>query len=153
MSLHAKKAHHKVERLTAAQVRERMKWSPFIQLLQIRLNRMHRDGVTLECPVRKDLHNVIGGLHGGAAATLADTAAGFAIQRELGGGQPITTVEMKINYFRPVAEGKLRARARVIRLGSTLCVAMVDLSDAGGKSIGIAIVTYMRLPNPVRKSS
>ncbi len=137
-----------VTKLTADQIRERMKLSPFIQLLKIRLTRLHDDGVTLECPTGPDLYNVIGTLHGGVTATLADTAAGFAIARELGGARPITTVDLKINYFRPVTGGKLFARARVIRSGRTLCVSAVDLFDEQRRSIGTALVTYIQISHP-----
>jgi uncharacterized protein (TIGR00369 family) len=136
------------QKLTAGQIRERMKLSPFIQLLRIRLTRLQADGVTLECPTGPDLYNVIGTLHGGVTATMADTAAGFAIARELGGIKAITTVDLKINYFRPVTGGKLFARARVIRTGRTLCVAAVDLSDDQKRAIATALVTYIQITHP-----
>jgi uncharacterized protein (TIGR00369 family) len=118
--------------------------SPFLQLLGVRLRALHADGITLECALTKDLRNVLGSLHGGVYATLADTAAGFAIQRELGGSAAITTVEMKVNFFRPVTEGHLSARARVVRMGSRLCVASIDLSNEG-KSAGAGLITYILL--------
>jgi uncharacterized protein (TIGR00369 family) len=132
-------------KLTAAKIRERMKQSPFIQSLEIRLNRLHADGLTLECPVGERLFNVIGSVHGGAIATMADTAAGFAIARALGGSRPITTVEFKISYFRPVTEGKLLARARVLRTGKTICVAAVDLMNGEMRAVGTALVTYIQI--------
>jgi len=134
-------------KLTAAQVRKRMKLSPFIQRLGIRLKRVHADGVTLECPVGAELYNIIGSVHGGVTASMADTAAGFAISRELGGRQAITTVEFKINYFRPITSGTLSARARVLRTGKTVCVAAVDLTDSGRRAVATALVTYLQIRN------
>ena len=77
------------------------------------------------------------------AAAMADAAVGIAIQRHFGGKRRITTVELKINYFRPVSEGVIRARSRLLRIGSTLCVGSVDLTDDHGRAIGTAIVTYI----------
>jgi acyl-CoA thioesterase len=131
-------------KLNQTQIRQRMLQSPFLQLIHARLAAVHADGITLECTLTKDLENIMGTLHGGVHATLADTAAGFAIQRELGGGRSITTVEMKVNYFRPVSGGSLLARARVLRMGSRLCVASVELIN-NKKSAGAGLITYMLL--------
>jgi uncharacterized protein (TIGR00369 family) len=95
--------------------------------------------------LRDELTNSAGVAHGGVAATLADAAVGIALQRHFGGNRPITTVEMKINYFLPAVKGRIYARARLIRLGSTLCVGSVDLTDSHNKQLGTALVTYMLL--------
>jgi hypothetical protein len=79
---------------------------------------------------------------------MADAAVGVAIQRHFGGGRRITTVELKINYFLPVTEGRIFARSHLLRIGSTLCVGNVDLTDESGRAIGTAIVTYMLINPP-----
>ena len=116
----------------------------FNKLLGFRVAAVHKDGVTIECTVRPDMMNGAGVLHGGVTATMVDAAAGFATNRQLG-GRPITTVELKINYFRPVTQGRIRARAHLMRVGSTLVVSRVDLTDSQKKLIGTALVTYMIL--------
>ena len=118
---------------------------PFNALLGIRLVKLHSDGITIECALRDELRNGAGFVHGGVTATMADAAVGIALTRHFGGRSPITTVELKINYFRPVADGKVFARAYLLRVGSTLCVGRVDLSDASNNLVGAAIVTYMLL--------
>ncbi len=120
---------------------------PFNTHLGIRVARLHPDGVTLECTFRDELRNAVGVLHGGVTATLADAAAGIAVLRHFG-GRPCTTVELKVNYFRPVTKGKVRARAYLIRTGSTICVGRVDLWDSEKRLVGAALVTYMLLPDP-----
>ena len=132
------------------QMREWTKNMPFNSLIGIRPVRGHKDGLTIECTVRKELLNTAGVLHGGVTATMADAAAGMAITRLTGGKKRITTIEMKLNYFRPVAEGKLRARAYVIRLGSQIAVARVDLHDHQNNLAGAALVTYMILGDVTR---
>lgn len=132
-------------KLTAAELRALLPKMAFNELLGIRLSRLHKDGVTIVCSVRDDLRNGAGFLHGGVTATLADACAGIALTRHFGGKRPITTVELKVNYFRPVAAGKVFARAHLIRIGSTLCVARTDLKDEERNLIATGLVTYMLL--------
>ncbi len=135
----------KYPKLTAQQVREFLPRVPFATFLGIKLTRVHRDGVTIECALRHELTNSAAVAHGGVAATLADAAVGMALNRHFGGKRPFTTVEMKINYFLPATEGRIFARSRLLRIGSTLCVGSVDLTDARGRQLGAALVTYMLL--------
>jgi uncharacterized protein (TIGR00369 family) len=118
---------------------------PFNKLVGIRVVRMHSDGVTVECAMRDELKNVAGVMHGGVTATLADASVGIALARHFGGRRPCTTTDLKINYLRPIAHGKIVARSRLVRIGKTLCVGRVDMSDAQRKLAAVAIVTYMLL--------
>jgi acyl-CoA thioesterase len=134
-----------LKKLSSKQIREFLPKMAFNQLLGMRLVATHKDGVTIEVAVRPDMMNGAGVLHGGVTATMADAAAGISTNRQLGGGCSITTVEMKINYFRPVTKGHVRARAHLMRVGSTLVVSRVDLTDSDKKLIGTALVTYIIL--------
>jgi uncharacterized protein (TIGR00369 family) len=125
--------------MTLRPIREVLTSVPFNALLGMRLHRVHRDGITVACTLRDDLRNSAGVAHGGV---------GGAIQRHFGGGRRITTVELKINYFLPVTEGRIFARSHLLRVGSTLCVGSVDLTDEHERAIGTAIVTYMILDAP-----
>jgi acyl-CoA thioesterase len=116
--------------------------------LDIRVTRKHRDGVTVECPLRDDLLNSNGVLHGGVTASIADEAAWHALLHELKGHRDMTTSELKVNYLRPLAGKKVIARAYVLRAGKTLGVTRVDLFDAQKRLSAVAIVTYMLLPPP-----
>jgi acyl-CoA thioesterase len=117
----------------------------FNHLLGFELVRMHRDGLTLQCRVRPELLNSAGALHGGVTASIADAAVGTALYHRFEGTRRFTTIELKVNYFRPVTEGRLLARSRLVRVGSTICVGQVDLADDQRRSVGLAIVTYMLL--------
>ena len=118
---------------------------PFNKLLGIKVSREHKDGITLSCKVKEELFNSKGVLHGGVAASIADVAVGVAIHHHYKGARAISTVEMKINYFRPVSEGTLYARAYLLRVGSTLSVGRVDLTDTKKNLVGVALVTYIFL--------
>ena len=121
------------------------KASPFNQLVGIRLVRIHKDGVTIDCKLRPELLNAFGVLHGGVTATLADAAVGIAITQRVGRTGAATTVEMKVNYLRPVRGRKIIARARLLRMGSTLCIGRVDMFDDAKELVSSALVTYMLL--------
>jgi uncharacterized protein (TIGR00369 family) len=118
---------------------------PFNKLVGIRVLRRHSDGVTIVCPMSDRLRNSAGVMHGGVMATLADVAVGVGLANHFGGRRSITTTEMKINFLRPVQEGKLVARSHLLRIGKRLCVARVDMFDADRKLAAVAIVTYMLL--------
>jgi uncharacterized protein (TIGR00369 family) len=143
----------KPRKLTAKQVRDFLPRIPFNTLLGIKLTRTHNDGVTIECALRHELTNSAGVAHGGVAAAIADVAVGMALNRHFGGKRPITNVEMKINYFLPATDGQIFARSRLLRIGSTLCVGSVDLTNTEGKQLGTALVTYMLLDARKPKAS
>lgn len=132
-------------RLTIQETRNLLSKVPFNALLGMRVDKVHRDGITIACALRDDLRNSAGVAHGGVAAALADAAVGIAIQRHFGGRRRITTVDLKVNYFQPVNDGHIFARSRLLRIGSTLCVGSVDLTDEKAQLIGTAIVTYIFL--------
>ena len=117
----------------------------FNRHLGLKLTRVHRDGVTVECPIKHEFLNIHGTLHGGVTATLVDVAAGFAAMAHNDGG-PVATVEMKVNYFLPLTGRKASARAKIRRAGTTLYVCSVDVFNEHKKLAGTALVTYMRTP-------
>ena len=132
--------------LTLRQTRALISGMPFNAHLGLRVAAVHRDGVTLECALREEMRNAMGVLHGGVTATLADAAVGVALLRHFGGQRQATTVALKVNYFRPVASGRVRARAHLIRVGAAISVGRVDLWDSANRLAGAALVTYVLLP-------
>jgi acyl-CoA thioesterase len=116
----------------------------------LRATAIHPDGVTLECRVTPSLLTAHQTLHGGVYATIADAAAGMSIFTHYEGKRLAATVEMKVNYFLPVRKnGRIAARAHLRRIGSSLAVAQVDLTDGDGRLVGLAIVTY-KLLDPIQ---
>ena len=89
-------------------------------------------------------HNPMGTLHGGVYCDLADAALGYAYAATLGDGETFTTVELKINFFRPVRRGRLTAEAKVIKSGSTLGYVECDVKDEAGKLVARAASTCMK---------
>ncbi|HVS31196.1 MAG TPA: PaaI family thioesterase [Thermoanaerobaculia bacterium] len=89
--------------------------------------------------------NPMGTLHGGVLCDLADGAMGVAWASELGEGESFTTLELKINFLKPVWEATLRAEARVVRRGRTIGLVECDIRDAGGDLVARASSTCMTL--------
>lgn len=79
--------------------------------------------------------NPSGVVHGGYAATLLDTAVGCAIHTLLPAGKGYTTLELKVNYIRPMTAetGPVRAEGKVISVGGQVGIAEGRLTDANGK--------------------
>jgi len=90
-------------------------------------------------------HNPMGTLHGGVYCDLANAAMGYAYASTLEEGETFTTVELKINFFRPVRQGRLTAEARVIKSGGTLGYVECDVTDQTGKLVARASSTCMKL--------
>jgi acyl-CoA thioesterase len=88
--------------------------------------------------------NGLGTLHGGVTATLIDAAIGMAVIA-LAGGQPASTVEMKVNYLRPGLQGKFRCRSRILKMGKTLAFGEAVLRDSHGRIVATGHATYIFL--------
>jgi len=93
-------------------------------------------------------YNPIGTVHGGFAATLLDSALGCAIFSTLLKGDTWTTLELKLNYVRPMSKdtGLVRAEGRIIHRGRTVATAQGELKDGAGKLYAHASTTCMIFP-------
>lgn len=89
--------------------------------------------------------NPMGTLHGGVLCDIADAAMGIAFASTLALGESFTTVELKINYLRPVREARLRADGRVVERGRTVGYAECEVKDASGKLIAKSSSTCLVL--------
>ena len=79
------------------------------------------------------LHNPMGTLHGGVYCDLADYAMGVAFFCTLEEGEAMTTIEMKINFLRPIIDGPFTAEARVVTRGKTTGFIECDVRDGEGR--------------------
>ena len=135
-------------KLTAAQIKRVSKALndvPYAQLLGIRLEQIDSGSATLQMRVRKPLTQNHGVLHGGAIASLIDSATAFAIISLLTPEEKVTTVDLTISYLRPVTKGKLSCTAKVVRAGKRLIVVSAETFDAGQKLVATALSTYIKI--------
>jgi uncharacterized protein (TIGR00369 family) len=135
-------------KLTAAQL-ERIHKAfddlPFAKLIGIELDQINEGVATLGLKVRNDLMQNNGVVHGGAIASLIDTAAAFAIVSVLPSGERVTTVDITISYLRPLTTGRARATARIVRAGRRLITVSGEVLDDGGKPVATALTTYIKI--------
>jgi uncharacterized protein (TIGR00369 family) len=89
--------------------------------------------------------NPMGTLHGGILCDIADAAMGIAFASTLGPGESFTTIELKINFFRPVWEAVLNAEGKVVRRGSTVGYVECEITDEKGRLVAKAASTCMVL--------
>jgi uncharacterized protein (TIGR00369 family) len=93
-------------------------------------------------------YNPIGTVHGGFAATLLDSALGCAIFTTLAKGEAWTTLELKLNFVRPISKdtGTVEAEGRIIHRGRTVATAEGTVKDRAGKLYAHASTTCMIFP-------
>ena len=94
------------------------------------------------------LLNPLGGVHGGVALTLIDSAAGCAVHTELPAGTGYTTVETKVNFTRPIPPdgSPVRCEGRVVTRGRRIATAEARLLSAEGKILAHGTSTLIILP-------
>jgi acyl-CoA thioesterase len=118
---------------------------PYARLLGIELEKVALGEATLTLAIRPELSQNHGVVHGGAIASLIDTATAFAILTLLEPDERVTTVDLTISYLRPALEGQLRATARVLRQGRRLLTVSAEVTDTSGTLLATALSTYIKL--------
>jgi uncharacterized protein (TIGR00369 family) len=89
--------------------------------------------------------NPMGTLHGGILCDIADAAMGIAYASNLGDGESFTTLELKINFLKPVWKARLLATGRVVKQGRTVGLVECDITDENQKLVARATSTCMTL--------
>jgi uncharacterized protein (TIGR00369 family) len=117
---------------------------PYARLLGIEIVSLARGEAVLSMPVRPDLTRMEGILHGGALASLMDSASAFAVLTLLEPGEQTLTVDLTLHFMRPVSEGLVEARGRVLRAGRRVFTVSIEASDDSGKSVATALTTYLK---------
>ncbi len=92
--------------------------------------------------------NPLGGVHGGWAATILDSALGCCVHATLARGEGYTTVEFKVNLTRPITPrtGLVRCEGTVISRGRTIAVSEARLTDKDGKLLAFGTETCAIFP-------
>ncbi|MFK7893773.1 MAG: PaaI family thioesterase [Granulosicoccus sp.] len=90
-------------------------------------------------PMSDMLRNPQGSLHGGAMATVMDISMGHLVNKVAGPG---ATIEMKVQFMRPVTEGIVTCEGRFTRKGRSLAFMESRLTDANGKLAALATATW-----------
>ena len=126
-------------------IREAFRGVPFARFLGIELGKMKRGAATLHLEIRDELRRNNGFTHGGVVASLADTAAAFAIMTLLEPSETTTTIDLTIHYLRPLVKGRATAEARVVRAGRRVLVISVDVLDDAKVLAATALTSFIKL--------
>lgn len=117
------------------------KRNPFVGLLQMKVEDVKEGEATLAMPIIQAIHgNLYGMAHGGATASLADTAMGLAC---VSLGKRVVTLDMNINYIYGAADGEtMTAVAKVVHNGQHTVVVEAEHRDTAGRLLAKARGTF-----------
>jgi uncharacterized protein (TIGR00369 family) len=112
--------------------------------LGLELCELKSGDVTVCLDVRDELKQNHGVIHGGALASLIDTASAFVILTAIDENERVTTTDLTIHYLRPVTVGRMLARARIVRGGRRRFVVNVEVENDGALA-ATAVTGYVKI--------
>jgi 2-hydroxymuconate-semialdehyde hydrolase len=120
---------------------------PYFRLLGMRFIAVSEGSATFEMPATSELYNPNNVAHGGALASLADSAMGFAVFSTLAAGENFTTAELHVNFIKAVTaeSGLLRSIGRIVHRGQLIAVAEAEIVDQQNQLIARASSTNVIL--------
>ena len=117
---------------------------PIAELVGMTITRVETGDVAFGCLPDESVYNPIGVVHGGLVCTLLDTVCGCAVHTTLPAGVAYTSIEIKVNYLRPVRAGiELFAHGWVTKPGRRVAFAEGDVRDADGVVLATASSTLL----------
>jgi len=117
---------------------------PFAQLLGLKITHVALDRLEAELPIRDELGNRNGVLHGGAVMAFADNLGGTATFINLPDGARTTTIESKTNFFAAIPIGDVaRAQTTPLHRGRTTMVWQTRVTRGDGKLAALTTQTQM----------
>ena len=121
---------------------------PIAGLLGLRAARFEEGRAVFEAEPAEFHYNPIGTVHGGFAATLLDSAMACAVHAACKPGQAYTTVEIKVNYVRPMTAGTgtVTCEGRTLAVGSRVATAEGRITDAQGRILAHGTATCLLVP-------
>jgi uncharacterized protein (TIGR00369 family) len=134
-----------LEALRLGMVREgpRAGWQ---ETIGARLAEVDAGRVVVELDAHAGHRHPGGVVQGGIITQIADAAMGMSLLTLQAEGEANTTIELKINFVRPVVEGRIRAVGRVIEMRRTLLFGEADVFDQEGRLVARASSTCLTIP-------
>ncbi|MBN2516886.1 MAG: PaaI family thioesterase [Deltaproteobacteria bacterium] len=132
MSTNEEKAAH------LSRIKEIVNKSPYYRHINMELVEFTDGGCVMKMNVEGFHCNIYDTAHGGAVASLADSACGLALATSINSNEFVMTQNLNINYLLPVAKGMLTAKGNVIRRGRNSAVLEADIFDESGRKIAHA---------------
>lgn len=138
--------------LIHAMLRREVPPPPIATLIGFTLTSIEPGRAVVEFEAGRQHTNPMGTLHGGVLCDVADAAMGMAYASTLGEGETFTTLEMKINFLKPVWNAKLRAVGEVVKGGRTVGLVECEIADEQESLVAKATSTCLTLRGDMAKS-
>jgi len=135
------KMRDRIERILKGEIPQ----PPVAQLIGFRVAAIYPGEAVIEFEAGEEHANPMGTLHGGILCDIADAAMGMAFGATLGEAESFTTLELKINFLKPIWKAKLRATGKVIKRGRTIGLIECNVTDEQGSLVARATSTCMVL--------
>lgn len=119
---------------------------PIVDTLKIQIISLSDGFCETKVPRKLSYDGVFKSFHGGLLMTIADSTACFAIFTKTGPFVKLTTTDMNIRFLAPCLSD-VTAKAKVIKIGRTLCPVSIDLYDTTEKHVAVAQVNYILIDN------
>jgi uncharacterized protein (TIGR00369 family) len=129
-----------VERILRGEVKV-----PIQQLIGFSVTAAEPGRVTIELAADERFANPMGSLHGGVICDIADAAMGLAYASRLQEGESFTTLELKVNFLKPIWRAHLRAVGSVTKMGRTVGLVECEITDESGSLVAKVSSTCLTL--------
>jgi len=124
---------------------------PVAQLLGFKMVELEKGMAVFEMEASERMYNPMGTLHGGILCDISDAAMGFAFATTLEDHESFTTVEIKLNFLKPVWKTKLRAVGKLIKRGNTIGLLECHVYDEKNSLVAHSTSTCMVLRDGKRE--
>jgi uncharacterized protein (TIGR00369 family) len=121
---------------------------PFFRLLSLQIKDLGPGYSLVEMEIGNQHLNPFGGLHGGAYASVIDTAAYWSVYCELEEEAGLTSLDLKVDFLAPANVGKIWVKGRRIKMGRTICLAEAEAFDDQEKCLAHGVSKMMVLHGP-----
>lgn len=127
--------------------------APIMRLLGMELTAIGRGSSTMTLQTDPERQgNPMGTLHGGVLCDLGDAAIGMAHAASLAEGESFTSIDLKINFFRPVWRDTLTATATALQLGRNVSFYECVITNTQGKLVAKLASSVMTLRGDAAKN-
>ena len=136
---------HKVNPEHITTLLEMVNNGPYFELLSMKVCAVETGYSKVEIDLQKKHCNPFNSIHGGVYASLIDTAAYWSVYCELDENIGFTSIDLSVNNFSMIREGKIIAEGKSIKIGKSICVAEAIAKNAHGKLLAHGISKLMIL--------
>ena len=124
---------------------------PVAELIGFAPTRVELGECDMEMRAERRHANPMGTLHGGILCDMADAAMGFALSTTLEDDESFTTLDITINFFKPIWESRIKAAARVTRRTRSIGFIECEITDEKGSLVAKSFSTCMVLRGEMAK--